>query len=502
MTERPPLPVPPELVEAFRRYERALVDADLDTLDALTAGGASALAAGADGLLVGREHVVEARRATTRPQARRLVQTHVQVTDAEHALVVAVAEHARGGRTQQTQLWALVDDRWQVTAAHTTPPAPALDTRVWRVVGDPLVHGNASGPLLGESVAVKDVYAVAGHAISAGNPAWEAASPVERSDARVVESLIEAGADLRGIARTDEFAWSILGMNAHHGTPPNPRAPGRVPGGSSSGPASAVALGQASIGLGTDTAGSCRAPAAFCGLFGVRTSHGSVSTRGMLPLAPSFDTVGWLTRDAATLQRVGDVLLPPDSTSGSADLVVVPELLGLATPDVRSAVESWVGEQGLVVREGWPLGTREQWLAAFVTWQSWQAWQSHGAWLADRLDTIGWPVRERFEFAAGLTQARADDARAVVDDAAGIVLEALGDRVAVLPTTAAVAPLAGPRAEAARGPTLQLTAVASIAGAPVVSLPLRTRAGLPCGVSLMAAPGRDRALLDLATALS
>ncbi|UMG91467.1 amidase family protein [Nocardioides sp. TF02-7] len=161
-----------------------------------------------------------------------------------------------------------------------------FDTRVWRERGDPLVAGAADGPLVGETVAVKDLFAVAGFRCGAGNPTLLAEAHPASAHAPVVARLLAAGASVRGIAQTDELAYSLAGTNHHHGTPPNPAAPGRVPGGSSSGPASAVALGEASIGLGTDTGGSVRVPAAYQGLFGIRTTHGAVDREGLVPLAP------------------------------------------------------------------------------------------------------------------------------------------------------------------------------------------------------------------------
>jgi Asp-tRNA(Asn)/Glu-tRNA(Gln) amidotransferase A subunit family amidase len=501
----PSLPVPPGLVEAFRTYEQALMSDDVEVLDRLFAPATTTLRGDADGLLVGHDQIAAFRSGRGGAPARRLVQTHVQVTDPDHALVVAVTELARGGRGQQTQLWARTDDDfcggWKVTAAHVSVPAPALDTRIWRVVGDPLVPGAPAGPLVGESVAVKDLFAVAGQKVGAGNPTWEAAAPVERSDATVVDTLVEAGASLRGIARTDEFAYSLAGTNAHFGAPPNPRAPRRVPGGSSSGSASAVSLGHATIGLGTDTGGSIRVPAAYQGLTGIRSTHGSLPMNGVLALSPTFDTVGWLTRSAALLREVGDVLLPPDSGSGGTDLVVVPELLALAEPDVRSAVEAWVADQGLIVREGWPLGELTSWLQAFQTWQAWEAWAVRGGWLADRVDTLGADVRTRFRHAASIDKADADAAYDAVVSARARLRDLIGDRVLVLPSSSSVAPLLGQGLQAVRDATMRLTCVAGLAGAPAVSLPLTTRAGLPCGVSLVAAPGRDRALLDLAVSL-
>lgn len=491
MADGPALPVPPGLVEAFRAHEQALAEGEGT---AYLADSPTTLYADGAGLLVGRDIRVPA-------ASRRVVQTHVQVTDPDHALVVAVTEHASGARGTQTQLWARTERGWRITATHVTEPAPALDTRTWRVVGDPLVPGASAGPLVGESVAVKDVIAVAGQVVGAGNPTWEAAAPVERADATVVDALVEAGAAVRGIARTDEFAWSLTGTNAHHGTPPNPRAPHRVPGGSSSGPASAVSLGHTSIGLGTDTAGSTRVPAAYQGLAGFRPTHGAVPMHGVLALAPSFDTVGWMTRTPALLREVGEVLLPPDTRAGGTDLVVVPELLSAAEPDVRSAVEGWVADQGLVVREGWPLAELPAWVEAFRTWQGWEAWAVRGGWLADRLETVGADVRTRFRHAASVEKADADAAYDALQRARARLLDLLGDRVLALPTAPSTAPRPGRGAEAVREQTLRLTSLAPIAGAPAVSLPLATRDGLPCGVTLLAAPGRDRALLDLAVSL-
>ena len=130
--------------------------------------------------------------------------------------------------------------------------------------------------------------------------------------APAVDRLLAAGARLVGKAHMDEMAYSLLGANHHYGTPVNPAAPDRHPGGSSSGSAVAVAAGLADFALGTDTAGSCRAPASFCGIFGFRPSHGAVSSNGVVPLAPSLDTIGWFARDAATLNKVGSALLPDD----------------------------------------------------------------------------------------------------------------------------------------------------------------------------------------------
>lgn len=377
---------------------------------------------------------------------------------------------------------------------------PDLDPRVWRVVGDPLVRGAGDGPLAGESVAVKDLYAVAGQPVGAGNPAFLEAAAVERRTAPVVQALLDAGADVRGIARTDELAYSLAGTNAHYGAPPNPRAPHRVPGGSSSGSASAVSLGHASLGLGTDTGGSVRVPASYQGLYGLRTTHGVVPRDGLLALAPSFDAVGWLAPDARRLAAVGDVLLPP-GPDGGRDLVVVPELVALAEPEVAASVTAYAAGHGAAV-ETWDLSAHGDWLAAFLTLQAWEAWREHGPWLAGRLDGVGADVRARFEYAATVADEQAASAAAVVATAREAVRGLVGDRVLVLPSASSVAPRLGDGLQAVREATMRLTCLAGLAGLPALSVPVETGDELPRGACLVAAAGRDRDLLALAVDLA
>ncbi|MCW2831634.1 MAG: glutamyl-tRNA amidotransferase [Aeromicrobium sp.] len=373
------------------------------------------------------------------------------------------------------------------------------DTRIWRVVGNPLVPPTGTGPLDRETVAVKDLYAVAGHRIGAGNPAWLDHAEPQPAHARVVEELLGAGASVRGIAQTDEFAYSLAGTNAHLGTPPNERAPGRIPGGSSSGSASAVSTGDASIGLGTDTGGSIRVPAAYQGLWGLRTTHGAVSTEGLLPLAPSFDAVGWLTRDVSLLAGVGDVLLPPD-TSVLGELVTSPALTALADGDVAAAV----ADLGAATETPWPLAPLPDWLSAMQALQAWEAWQQHGQWLVGRMETLGADVRARFERASTITPELAAVATAEVARARAQIRDLLGSRVMVLPSAPSVAPRLGDPAalDAVRQTTMQLTCLAGLGGLPAVSIPLTTADGLPCGASLVGPPGSDRALIILAATLT
>lgn len=493
-------PVPHGLLQAFRAYESALMSDDVAALDALFADSPTTLRGDAAGLIVGHEQISAFRAARGSAPKRRIVQTHVQVIDEDHALIVAVTELDRGGRGLQTQLWARDPVRieyagWQVTAAHISAPEPAFDSRIWRIVGDPLISSHtADGALSGETVAVKDLYAVAGFAVGAGSPAWLEQAPVADSHSAVVASLLDAGASVRGITRTEEFAYSLSGLNAHYGAPPNPKAPGRIPGGSSSGSATAVALGQASIGLGTDTGGSIRVPAAYQGLYGIRTTHGAVSREGLHPLAKAFDTVGWMTRSAFLLQAVGDVLLPESPVAAVDEIQLVPSLVGLASDDVATAVREALPDAKPLA---WEPARLDEWRQAFVTGQAYQAWQAHGAWLETRLDTLGEAVRGRFEMARAVTREQATEARAVLAQARAEILDVVGDRVLAFPSASSVAPTAAEAAEV-RDDTLRLTCIAGIAGLPAVSIPVRTPTGLPAGLCLVAAPGRDRDLLAVA----
>jgi amidase len=166
-----------------------------------------------------------------------------------------------------------------------------------------------SGPLKGLSFGVKDVFDIKGYRSSAGNPDWLQSHQASKGHAPIINQLLEQGGCLKGTTHTDELMYSLNGENFHYGTPVNPRSADRIPGGSSSGSAVAVAAGLVAFALGTDTGGSIRVPSSYCGIFGFRPTHGVVDSKGVIPLAKSFDTVGWMTRDPNLLLAVGEVLI-------------------------------------------------------------------------------------------------------------------------------------------------------------------------------------------------
>ncbi|WP_280303524.1 amidase family protein [Nocardia abscessus] len=356
----------------------------------------------------------------------------------------------------------------------------------------------------GQRLAVKDVIDVAGLPTGAGHPRWLATHDCAARDADVVDRL-RAGFTVIGKTHTDELAYSLAGTNRHYGTPDNPAAAGRVPGGSSSGSAVAVAAGAADLGLGTDTAGSIRVPASYTGLFGLRPTHGRVSGTGIVPLAPSFDVPGLLTRDLATLRaatallwRDGDEAELPRRLWIPADLPISPE----ARSAMRPAVDRLAAELALETGPLFDPGGWDVLRAAFTTVQAAEAWSSHSAWIRGERPEFGPGVTARFAYAAEVTGGLEAAARSVLRASAGRLLRGLGpDGVLVLPATPAPAPVVG-AAGADRAAIVRLTCLAPVAGAPALSVPAAKVDGLPFGVCLLAAPGRDESLLATAEVLS
>jgi amidase len=514
MVERSEVPVdatglvPDGLVDAFWQYEDALMTDDLARLDALFAPGPGTLRGDAAGLLVGHDAISAFRRGRGGAPKRTVLGVHIRPVDADDALVVAEISPHTGGRGQQTQLWRRGIDGWHVVAAHVSGPAPAVDSRIWRVVGTPLLTGAQEGPLAGARVAVKDLFAVAGQRIGGGVPAYFAEAREETGNAPAVQQLLDAGAVVTGIARTDEFAYSIAGANPHYGTPPNGAVPGALPGGSSSGPATAVATGQADIGLATDTAGSIRVPASYQGIWGLRTTHGVVPTGGLLPLAPSFDTVGWLTRDVETLLRVAAVALP-HGDGVPREVAIVPELLAGVDAEgasiFRGLLDRLVAEGRLPAVEEVELGDLDETFAAFRTVQAAEAWRAHGEWLGAHPGAVSGAVAERFRIASEVTETEEAEARAVLSVRRSELRRVLAERTLLLPAAASIAPqttASSADIDRARTATLRITCLAGVAGAPSVSAPLAVLGRAPLGLALVGSPGSDRSLVAAAAALA
>jgi len=386
---------------------------------------------------------------------------------------------------------------------------PAFDTSIWRVLGDPLVGSESDGPLSGKTVAVKDLYDVAGFAVGAGVPEYLIEQACATDSAPALLALLGAGARVRGIAQTDEFAYSIAGANVHYGTPPNPRVPGALPGGSSSGPASAVALGQADIGLGTDTAGSIRVPASYQGLWGLRSTQAAVNRSGLLPLAPSFDAIGWLTRTPDVLRAAVVPSVQPQLQRAAPHRYAVPEFVGFTLDDkvqiaFFGAVNQLEKSQHMPPLDMAPIdmvdvGDLAALFQAFRTVQAAQAWKNHGGWVRAHPGALGPDVAARFDWASRVTVGAHSAAQDVLGIARARLDRIVNDRVLLLPSTSSPAP--GRESTAAtldrtRTETLALTCLAAIGGYPALSAPLLSVAGAPLGLCLIGPRFSDLALID------
>ncbi len=517
-TAAAPAPIPADLRTAFDAYERAIVANDLDALDAFFAPGPDTLRGDPAGLLVGHDAISGFRSLRGGVAAREIVEVQYRPLGPATALLMSVSRFHGGGRGLQTQVWQRLDGRWLITAAHVAPRTPPLDRSIWRSVGDPFLQGAWEGALAGLTVAVKDVFAIAGFRIGAGNPTYLEQARPEKATAPAVADLLRAGASLRGIARTDEFAYSIAGDNVHYGTPPNGAVVGALPGGSSSGPASAVALGHADIGLATDTAGSIRVPASYQGLWGLRTTHDLVPRQGMLPLAQSFDTIGWLTRDGETLQRVADWCLSYDGSASTENVygaagdelpwrfLVPEEILDCVEPATGAAFSRLLA--GLAASDDPPpfravhAGDLDAAFAAFRTVQGAEAWRNNGEWLRAHPGAVGPAVAERFAVASRLTPADEASARKGLESIAAHLADLVDDAVLLFPTVPGPAPQRTADVDAVRAATLRMTAPAAIAGLPAVSVPLLRVDGAPVGVCLVSRAGTDIALVRLARRLA
>ncbi|QJR35750.1 amidase [Gemmatimonas groenlandica] len=365
--------------------------------------------------------------------------------------------------------------------------------------------GAGSGPLRGLTFGLKDIFDVSGHRTGFGSPDWFASHGEASTTATVARTLLDAGATLAGKTHTEEMAFSLTGENAHYGTPLNPAAPQRVPGGSSSGSAAAVAGRLVDFAIGSDTGGSVRAPASFCGIYGIRPTHGRISLDGACALAPIFDTVGWFARDAALVAQVGEVLLGgAPATAGR--VLLAQDAFALALPGAADALAPAVARVTALLGDAEPVTVSAEglpaWFDVFRVLQYDDIWRTHRAWITRVRPKFGPQVGPRFEAVA---QVQPEEVAVMRDRRAEIMarLDELlaGNAVLLLPTVPDIAPLLKrPPAEtvAFRERALALLCIAGLGGLPQVNLPFGTLNKCPIGLSMIAARGNDEMLLDIA----
>lgn len=385
--------------------------------------------------------------------------------------------------------------------------APANTLNAYVQAPFPPIPGAAEGPLAGLTFAVKDIYNVRGQRTGGGNPQKLDEAAPAASTAPAVQKLLDAGATLVARAQTDELTFSLMGQNAHYPFPVNPAAPGRVTGGSSSGSASAVAAGLVDFATGSDTGGSVRAPASFCGLLGLRGTHGAISLDGTMPLAPSFDTFGWFAKDGETYERVAKVLLPAASGNSSYRALRLSALDGLLLGEAEAAEYARIAAQVAEVigeaSEAAPLSQSiDDLYWTFRKLQSYEAWAMHGPWISAKERHLGPGVKERFEFGSTISSEAAGAETEKRDALRSELALMLGnDGLLVLPTVPGAAPLSDIGFDALqdyRERALRLLCLSGLSGFPQITIPLGTVDGAPFGISLLGPAGSDMALIGLA----
>ena len=279
----------------------------------------------------------------------------------------------------------------------------------------PIIEGNPSGPLQSLKFSVKDLYNIAEYKTGNGNPSWLETHEPATDTAEIVESCLNAGATMIGKVICDEFFYSFIGENAHYGTPINSAAPSKIPGGSSSGSAASVASGICDFSLGSDTGGSVRIPAAFCGLYGLRPTLGRLSLSGATPMAPSFDTAGWFARDPEIFSRVGSVVLDNQSVEAKIDNIRMAEFaFNFSDDEVSIPLKKWIESKLFDPPLGIPLTELPSEIKfdrareAFRIIQAREVWQTFGTWIEKSKPDLGPGVKERMDMAKNILTADKD----------------------------------------------------------------------------------------------
>ena len=373
------------------------------------------------------------------------------------------------------------------------------------------VRGAATGPLTSLTAVVKDMYDIAGTRTGGGSPEWLAEQKPATRHAAVVEQIVAAGATITGKTICDEFFYSVAGVNAHYGTPTNLRAPGRIPGGSSSGSAAACGANACDFALGSDTGGSVRIPASFNGLYGLRPTHGRIDLAGAMAMAPSFDVGGWFANAPGVFHRVGTVLLRGTAVAAPVrHLVVATDAFAQADAEVAALGHDFLKHATPVLPQSTEVtaapGGFDDWREAFRIVQAKEVWETFGVFVTRVKPKFGPGIKERMEFAATVTDDQAKAARKIVAAARTKILALLPTgTIMALPTSPTIAPpadLKGDELESFRVRVMRLTCMAGLAGLPQMTLPIGTVSGCPAGLSLIGWAGADEVLLGLSVSLA
>ena len=373
---------------------------------------------------------------------------------------------------------------------------------------DAYLQGFIEGSLSGLTFAAKDILDVKGHVTGGGNPDWKATHKAAQNTAWAVDILVKAGASMVGKTHTDELTRGIWGENVHYGTPINPRAKNRVPGGSSSGSASAVAGGLVDFALGSDTGGSVRIPASFCGLYGIRPSHGRIPLQGVLLQAPSYDTIGWFTRNPDLFAKIGYVLLqskPP--AYRPRHLVIATDAFKVADKKIEDVLKPVIEKLGSLFDSF----SQEQLApSGLVEWSKQQrilsgpeGVESVRDWIDRTNPRFSFSVTEGYLTARNITDQQVKEAQTIRKNIISRMNTLLTNQTVVcIPTAPSLPPFLRENLSTRRqllSRIVQLNCIAGTLGAPQINIPAAEIEGVPVGLSLIGARGSDEILIAFAS---
>lgn len=384
--------------------------------------------------------------------------------------------------------------------------------RRFGIIADLDVRSKETGALSGKTFVVKDMFDVAGHVTGGGSPAWQSSHSQAETTASSVQKVLDEGAHLTGIAQMDELALSLDGINPYFGTPENVQLPERIPGGSSSGSAAAVAAGLVDFGIGTDTAGSVRVPASYCGIFGFRPTHGAVPIDGVLPLGPSFDTVGWLTRDAAMLETVGTVLLSGGSAADKGQseslnsICVLQSHFEMSDSTISIALLTMVLRFVSLFANGYHERIDERlvniWTSLFTLIRAAEAWRHYGDWIEDSHPRLSETTRERLTAGRNVLPRDEELARLLMRESIDYLERLIEERgILCLPTTYGLPPPVTSSDDELlvnRNNNIRLTILSTLSGLPQVTVPVVLPSQIRIGLSFIGPRNSDLQLLSLA----
>jgi len=383
------------------------------------------------------------------------------------------------------------------------------------------ITGKANGPLANYSFAVKDVFDIAGCKVSVGNPDWFELHKPARKNATIIQILLNAGATLIGTTNMTEFTRGTFGENVHYGMPSNPLGKEFVPGGSSSGSACVVAAGIVDFSLGTDTIGSIRVPASFCGLYGFRPSLNRIPAEGVWVQSPGFDTVGLLTKDPELLVTIGQVIFNNNVGECSwPKTFIAKDLFAIADREINVGLQETIE----LLRTISPFtlefeisnGKLERIFKLAQVVKGYNTWKNIGNWMEKNNPRIAFHVAKKFVQESLIGKEDAVNASIELDELLQPIKLLLNDNVVILPTTASTAwtkeistlinwskSINVSDASNSINRTNQLLTIASVLGAPQVCIPIfNPKSRLPLSISILGSQGSDEKILSLAQSLA